>query len=181
MNLLDKIDFFGGSRLPALIQSEAAECGLACLAMIASFHGYETDLIAMRRKFSISMKGTTLKDVLTLAQRLGMTGRGLRLEPEQLKHVKTPCILHWDMDHFVVLKEVSRSRVVIHDPAFGVRSCTLEEVGRHFTGIALELIPTNRFEKKQDVAKLALSAFWGRVKGMNRALVQALVLSAACR
>ena len=108
-----------------------------------------------------------------------MTGRGLRLEPEQLKDIKTPCILHWDMDHFVVLKEVEATGVVIHDPAFGVRKLTLEEVVRHFTGIALELIPTDAFKKKQDVAKLALSAFWGRVKGMNRALVQALTLSAA--
>lgn len=142
MNLLDKIDFFGRSGLPVILQSEAAECGLACLAMIATHHGHETDLISLRRRFSISMKGTTLKDILTLAQRLNMTGRGLRLEPAQLKDIKTPCILHWDMDHFVVLKEVKGNRVVVHDPAFGRRIYTLTEAGRHFTGIALELIPT---------------------------------------
>ncbi len=177
MNLLDKIDFFGRSGLPVILQSEAAECGLACLAMIATHHGHETDLISLRRRFSISMKGTTLKDILTLAQRLNMTGRGLRLEPAQLKDIKTPCILHWDMDHFVVLKEVKGNRVVVHDPAFGRRIYTLTEAGRHFTGIALELIPTGGFEKKKDVARLPLSTFWGRLKGANRALGQALVLS----
>jgi len=177
VNLLDKINFSGGSRLSVALQSEAAECGLACLAMVATFHGHDTDLITLRRKFSISMKGMTLKDVLTLAQRLDMTGRGLRLEPERLKDIKTPCILHWDMDHFVVLKEVKGNRIVIHDPAFGVRKLTLDEVSRHFTGIALELIPTGAFKKKQETAKLALSAFWGRLKGMNRAIGQALTLS----
>jgi ATP-binding cassette subfamily B protein RaxB len=104
VSVLDKIDSLSGPRLPILLQTEAAECGLACLAMIATYHGYETDLVNLRRKFSVSLKGTTLRDVLTLAQRIGMTGRGLRLEPEQLKEVKTPCILHWDMNHFVVLK-----------------------------------------------------------------------------
>jgi ATP-binding cassette subfamily B protein RaxB len=179
VNILDRIDFFGrGARLPALLQSEAAECGLTCVAMVATYHGHAVDLISLRRKFSISLKGTTLKDVLTIAQRMGMMGRGLRLEPEHLHQIKTPCILHWDMNHFVVLKEVRGRRIVIHDPASGVRTYTLEELGRHFTGIALELTPSSAFEKKKDVVKLPLSAFWGRLKGMNRALGQALVLSA---
>ncbi|QFU18075.1 ATP-binding cassette domain-containing protein [Microvirga thermotolerans] len=161
-----------------LMQSEAAECGLACLAMIATYHGYEIDLIGLRRKFSVSLKGTTLRDILGLAQRIGMTGRGLRLEPEQLGAIRTPCILHWDMSHFVVLKAVKGRRIVIHDPAFGIRTCTLEEAGRHFTGVALELTPTSGFERKKETAKLPLSAFWGRLAGMNRALGQALVLTA---
>jgi ATP-binding cassette, subfamily B, bacterial CvaB/MchF/RaxB len=94
VSVFDRIDFFGRSPLPAVIQSEAAECGLACLAMVATYYGHDIDLVSLRRRFSISMKGTTLKDVLTIAQRLGMTGRGLRLEPDQLKIIKTPCILH---------------------------------------------------------------------------------------
>jgi ATP-binding cassette subfamily B protein RaxB len=178
VSVLNKIDFFGGSRLPNIIQSEAAECGLACLAMVATYHGYEVDLVSMRRRFSISLKGATLKDVLTMAQRLGMTGRGLRLEPEQLKDIKTPCILHWDMKHFVVLKQVKGRRLVIHDPASGVRTYTLEEAGRHFTGVALELSPTTTFEKKKDTSKLSLPSLWGRLTGLKRALAQVLVLSA---
>ncbi|WP_114945934.1 peptidase domain-containing ABC transporter [Microvirga calopogonii] len=178
MSLLDKIEFLSGPRLSLILQTEAAECGLACLAMVASYHGYETDLVSLRRKFSVSLKGTTLRDVLTLAQRVGMMGRGLRLEPEQLKDIKTPCILHWDMNHFVVLKQATRRHIVIHDPASGVRSFSLEEAGRHFTGIALELSPTDTFEKKKEAVKMPLSAFWGRLKGLNRALGQALLLSA---
>nr|WP_255616333.1 peptidase domain-containing ABC transporter [Microvirga puerhi] len=172
-----KINFWNGSRLPVLLQTEAAECGLACLAMIASYHGHEVDLISMRRKFSVSLKGTSLKDVLTLAQRMGMMGRGLRLEPEQLSRIQTPCILHWDMNHFVVLKEARGKRIVIHDPASGERTYTLDEVGRRFTGIALELSPTSRFEKKKESVKLPLSTLWGRLRGVHRALGQALLLT----
>lgn len=178
MSLLDKIDFLGSPRLPVIVQTEAAECGLACLAMVASFHGYEVDLVSLRRKFPVSLKGSTLRDVLTLAQRVGLMGRGLRLEPEQLKEIKTPCILHWNMDHFVVLKEANGRRIVIHDPASGVRTYSLREAGRHFTGIALELTPTGGFERKKETIRLPLSAFWGRIAGMKRALGQALVLSA---
>ncbi len=178
MSVFDRIDFFGRSPLPAVIQSEAAECGLACLAMVATYYGHDIDLVSLRRRFSISMKGTTLKDVLTIAQRLGMTGRGLRLEPDQLKNIKTPCILHWDMNHFVVLRAVERGRIIVHDPASGVRTYTLEEAERHFTGVALELTPTTNFEKKKDVARLSLPSLWGRLAGLKRALAQALVLSA---
>jgi ATP-binding cassette subfamily B protein RaxB len=177
VSVLDKIDFFGRSSLPAIIQSEAAECGLACLAMVATYHGYKTDLVSLRRRLSISMKGTTLRDVLGMAQRLGMTGRGLRLEPEQLKSIRTPCILHWDMNHFVVLKAVRGRDVIIHDPASGARTYSLAEVANRFTGIALELTPTAAFERKKDVSKLSLTSLWGRLSGLKRALAQALLLS----
>ncbi len=177
MKLSGSLDFFGAPRLPAIMQSEAAECGLACLAMIATYHGREVDLVALRRLFSISLKGVTLKDVLAMGQRLGMTGRGLRLEPEQLGQIKLPCILHWDMNHFVVLKHVGARTVTIHDPASGVRTLTLDEVGRHFTGIALELTPTSSFERRKETSRLSLTALWGRMPGIKRALAQALVLS----
>ena len=130
--------FSGGRRLPVLLQSEAAECGLACLAMVAGFHGHELDLNALRRRFEVSIKGMTMKTLLLMAQRLGMSGRGVRLEPEGLEKLCTPAILHWDMDHFVVLKEVRGSRIVLHDPAMGLRRCDLAELSQHFTGIALE-------------------------------------------
>jgi len=178
VKLSSHLDFFGGPRLPAIMQSEAAECGLACLAMVATYHGREVDLVALRRLFSISLKGVTLKDVLVMGQRLGMTGRGLRLEPEQLGEIKLPCILHWDMNHFVVLKEVGARKITIHDPASGVRTLTLEEAGRHFTGIALELTPTGTFKRKKETSRLSLTVLWGRMPGIKRALAQALVLSA---
>uniref|UniRef100_UPI0026230F00 peptidase domain-containing ABC transporter n=1 Tax=Asticcacaulis sp. TaxID=1872648 RepID=UPI0026230F00 len=158
-------------------QSEATECGLACLAMVSNHHGYETDLPALRRRFSISLKGTTMKTILLMAQKLGFSGRGLRLEPAQMKDLKLPAILHWDMNHFVVLAAVKGEKVTILDPAYGERRMTLAEVGQHFTGVALELTPTPAFEKRQERTRLPLTALWGRIAGMKTALAQALVLS----
>ncbi|MEE1610897.1 peptidase domain-containing ABC transporter [Microvirga sp. CF3016] len=178
MRFFARLGSFGTPRLPAIIQSEAAECGLACLAMIATYHGREVDLAALRRLFSVSLKGVTLKDVLAMGQRLGLTGRGLRLEPEQLERIALPCILHWDMNHFVVLKRVGGRTITIHDPASGVRTLTLDEVGRRFTGIALELTPTASFERKKETSRLRLTALWDGMRGVGRGLAQALVLSA---
>jgi len=177
MSLADKLVLFGRPRLPIILQSEAAECGLACLAMVATFHGHEIDLVSIRRRFAVSSKGMSLQGILAMAGRIGLLGRGLRLEIEQLKKLKTPAILHWDMKHFVVLKEVKGRRIIIHDPTAGIRAYTLEEAGRHFTGIALELTPAANFEKKKEIAKLPLSRLWGHLSGIGRALTQALVLS----
>jgi ABC-type bacteriocin/lantibiotic exporter with double-glycine peptidase domain len=54
--------------------------------------------------------------------------------------------LHWDLNHFVVLKSVRGTAAVIHDPAAGVRRLHMTELSKHFTGVALELTPTGGFE-----------------------------------
>ena len=111
------LNFGLGRHLPMVLQSEAAECGLACLAMIATYHGFETDLAALRRRFSLSLKGATLTRLIEMAQALGLQGRPLRLEIEELDQLKRPCILHWGLNHFVVLRSVRAGKVIIHDPA----------------------------------------------------------------
>jgi len=124
-------------KLPMTFQTEAAECGLACLAMIAGYHGLQIDLPALRQRFSLSMRGATLAHIIRFAAALELTGRPLRVELEDLGYLKTPCILHWKMDHFVVLKKVTRKYIFIHDPAMGPRRLSFAEAGRYFTGIAL--------------------------------------------
>ena len=166
-----------GNKLPTIIQTEASECGLACLAMIADYHGHKVDLNSLRRKFSISSKGATLADLIKLGDNLQMSARPLRLELEELNQLKTPCVLHWDLNHFVVLKSVKRDKITIHDPAVGVRTLKLEEVSKHFTGVALELTPTPDFKPKEIKRKTKLSDFWSRITGVNRVLVQIFVLS----
>ena len=96
------LNFTGRRRLPIIIQSEASECGLACLAMIASFYGHRTDLNTLRRQHLISLNGTTLQALIEIARHLNLTSRAVRLEPEELAQLKMPAILHWDMNHFVV-------------------------------------------------------------------------------
>jgi ATP-binding cassette subfamily B protein RaxB len=145
--------------------------------MVASYHGHEMDLNALRRRFSISLKGTTLKTILLMAERLGLSGRPLRLEPAGLAELGTPTILHWNMNHFVVLAEADAKTALIHDPASGARSYSLEEISKHFTGVALELVPTDRFEQKHERIPLRLQQLVGRIPAMARSIAQALVLS----
>ncbi|MCA3017786.1 MAG: peptidase domain-containing ABC transporter, partial [Rhodocyclaceae bacterium] len=112
----DLLDFTGRRKTPVILQTEAAECGVACLAMVASYFGFKTDLATMRRRFSVSIKGATLAHLITFAGDLKLTSRALRLELEEMSQLKLPAILHWELSHFVVLTEVKSSGIVIHDP-----------------------------------------------------------------
>ncbi|MFM7625303.1 MAG: cysteine peptidase family C39 domain-containing protein, partial [Gammaproteobacteria bacterium] len=169
--------FSSRRRLPLIRQAEAAECGLASLAMVAGFHGYETDLATLRRQFSISLKGATLKSLIDIAARMGLGTRALRCELEELKELRTPAILHWGMGHFVVLKRTVRGGIEIHDPAIGARIVKTAEVSRHFTGVALELTPAEGFEKKNEKNLLKLSTLAKFAPETVRGLIQAIVLS----
>ncbi|MGZ5617491.1 MAG: peptidase domain-containing ABC transporter [Usitatibacter sp.] len=160
-----------------ILQAEGAECGLASLAMVAGFHGFSTDLPSLRRRFSLSLKGATLEHVMHAAAALDLAGRPLRLELEQLTELKTPCILHWNLNHFVVLKHATSRGVVIHDPAFGVRKLTYGEASRHFTGVALELSPTSEFKRVEEREKIRLRDLMGKVVGLKRSVVQVLLLA----
>jgi len=90
------------ARVPVILQSEAPECGIACLAMVASYHGYLTDLSAMWVRLSPSLKGITLKDVAGIAENMGLSSRGVQAPLEVLSQLRLPAVLHWDMNHFVV-------------------------------------------------------------------------------
>jgi len=171
---------FGWSRsLPMMLQTEAAECGLACLAMVASYHGHDVDLAGLRRRFSTSLKGTTLARVMAMAGQLGFTCRPLKLDMDDLRQLKTPCLLHWDLNHFVVLKRVGKRRIVIHDPARGMRKLSWKEVSEHFTGVALELAPSADFAPVRERQAVSLRMLTGRVRGLVPALAQILLLALA--
>ena len=125
--------------LPMILQNQMAECAHACIAMISSFWGQSLDLHALRQLHPPSTQGATLRDISNIFQSLGFYTRALQVPLRALKHVRGPALLHWDMNHFVVLKRVCRNRVVIHDPALGVRDCDFAEVSRSFTGVVLEV------------------------------------------
>ncbi|MFA6229590.1 MAG: peptidase domain-containing ABC transporter [Rhodanobacter sp.] len=171
---------FGWRRtLPMMLQIEAAECGVACLAMVASFHGHDVDLAGLRRRFSTSLKGATLARVMVMAGQLGLTCRPLKLDLDELRQLKTPCVLHWDLNHFVVLKSVGKRRIVIHDPARGIRKLRMNEVSEHFTGVALELTPAADFAPVSERQAVSLRALTGTVRGLLPALGQILLLALA--
>lgn len=174
-----ELRFWRRRQLPVLLQTEAAECGLACLCMVSSYWGHKIDLASMRRRFSVSLKGATLKGLMAMAQGLGLQTRPLKLDMQHLPELKLPCILHWDLNHFVVLKSVSVRQAVILDPAVGERTLALEEFGRHFTGVALELIPGSSFKKTEEVQKFTLLSLMGQVVGLQGGLLQLLLLGLA--
>lgn len=171
------LKFTHRKRLPVILQAEATECGLACLAMIADYHGYGTDIVTLRQRFAISGQGANLKGLMDLAGRLHFSTRALRLEVEQMKELQMPAILHWNLNHFVVLKKVLARSVVIHDPAVGERKLSLEVLARHFTGVALELTPTEEFEQGEQRRVLKFSHFWTQISGLKRSLVQVFALA----
>src|SRR5688500_16878486 len=116
--MLDSLHFgFGARRAPLVLQTEAAECGIACLAMVAAAHVHRTDLATLRQRFSISLKGVTLVDMVRLAEAMNLGSRAVRVELDELERLPAPCILHWDLNHFVVLLGVKRGVASIHDPA----------------------------------------------------------------
>lgn len=158
-------------------QTEAAECGLACLAILANHYGQQVDLASLRRRFPISLKGSTLKSLIEIASSMGLGSRAVRCELSALGELKLPAILHWGMNHFVVLSRVKGDRLLILDPALGERKLRLREVSDHFTGVALELSPSEGFEKKRERNILKLSSLAKLTRPAIGALLQALLLA----
>ena len=176
-NTVELLQFRGSNKLPLILQTEVAECGLACIAMVANFFGHQVDLNSLRRKYSISSTGATLQGLINLADALKLSARPVRLQLEDIPKLKRPCILHWDLSHFVVLKEVKDNKIIIHDPAIGVKTISFEEASKHFTGVALELTPTPDFKPEKTVRRARLRDFWTRISGLKRVMIQIFILS----
>lgn len=162
-------------------QTETSECGLACLALAAAKFGSRIELSTLRQKYPISSRGMTLREVKDVAADMGMVGRALRCDLDELADLKAPAILHWGFNHFVVLERVKghlRGRKLrIHDPAFGRRDMYLSEASRHFTGVALELTPAADFVKRREPSALSLSSWFRVVPDMYGPLGHILALS----
>ncbi|ELA7570932.1 peptidase domain-containing ABC transporter, partial [Vibrio alginolyticus] len=174
---LDLLSFSGLKRVPIILQSEVSECGLACLAMISSFYGHKVNVSSLRSHMKLGLQGMNLKQVIHIADQLHLAGRGVKCEAEDISHLALPCILHWNLDHFVVLTKVSSRHVYINDPAFGRRKLTLAQFSQSFTGIALELTPTAKFEKNDTSKTIRINQLWEKVTGLKRTLGTLLILS----
>jgi len=177
--MLECISFGWKKRVPLILQTEATECGLASLAMVASYHGRHTDLATLRSRFSISLKGTTLASMARTAEALGMSARPVKLELDDLSQLRLPCILHWRFNHFVVLERTGPTGAVILDPASGRRRVSMSEMSEAFTGVALELLPGQGFTAEPRKRPVSLRALMGDVRGLYRSAAQALLLALA--
>jgi len=146
--------------------------------MVANAHGLRLDLSDLRRRFPVSLKGATLAQLISHAGQLNFSSRAVRLDLHELGQLHLPCVLHWDLNHFVVLKKVRNgvlgrsASITILDPAVGECRLRMDEVSRRFTGVALELTPNADFKPADERKPVALSAFTGKVMGLKRSLFQ---------
>lgn len=165
---------YGSSRrrLQIIRQTENAECGLACVAMIANYFGHEISLPELRQRFPLSQRGATLKQIIDVSQELNLSCRPLRIELHELDRLSLPCILHWNMSHFVVLTKFNKGRLVINDPAMGKRHVTIAEANDRFSGVALELTAGPKFQRKLAPPAISLRTLAGSIQGLGRSLSQ---------
>jgi ATP-binding cassette subfamily B protein RaxB len=176
-----ELSFSTSKSVPLILQSELAECGLASMAMIACYHGHKLDMPAIRNRFSAKMKGMDLQQLIDLGDDLGLASRALQCPIDEVHKLATPCILHWDLNHFVVLTQVSgkgkSAKFYINDPALGKITLTAEAFSKHFTGICLELTPTSKFEIKQEQARMKFTQLWSSMSGLKSGLIKLVGLS----
>jgi ATP-binding cassette subfamily B protein RaxB len=178
-SLLSRLDLGFRRRVPMIHQSEAAECGLACVAMIAGYHGQHVELAELRRRNGLATSGATLLDLTRIAETLQLSSRPLRVELAELRALTLPCVLHWEMQHFVVLTRVDSRGLVIHDPGAGVRTVAMSEASAKFTGVALELMPSPGFRARAPVPSMRLMDVMGHVVGVRQTLGVLFVLALA--
>lgn len=176
MNLLDTS---WRRRLPMTLQGEAAECGLACLAMVAGYYGYETDLASLRSRHAVSLQGARLDDLMRTAANMQISSRALRAEVEALGDLSLPAILHVDFNHFVVLAAVRANRYEVHDPALGRQAWNTEELSRRFTGVVLETAPDAGFRPRKERRLVSFAVLIGHIRGLVTGVGQALGLALA--
>jgi len=178
---LDLVEFSGRQKTPYIPQGEASECALACIAMVAGFHGYQTDLISLRQHYGMSLKGANLKQVMQVAEDIGFNARAVRGDVDDLPHLSMPAILHWNLNHFVVLTAVTGGmrgrRYHINDPARGSLVLGAEEVSRHWSGIALDLLRSESFKPRIEKKQLNITQLWSKMTGFWGTIRQVVLLS----
>jgi ATP-binding cassette, subfamily B, bacterial CvaB/MchF/RaxB len=167
------------SRVPVILQSEAAECSLACVAMIARFYGARVDLASVRADYSVSLKGANLKTLIEVGSSQGLRGRPLRVDLADLVNLPLPCVLHWNMNHFVVLTRIERRHAIIHDPSVGRRKVPLRDLATSFTGVAIEFLPDSTFTTKESRRQYRFIDLMGGVVGLKRSLLELLAFGLA--
>ena len=167
----------GAAKVPVVMQMEALECGAASLTMILAYYGKWLPLEQVRADCGVSRDGSNAKNVLRAARSYGLSAKGYRFEPEDLKtYGKFPCIIHWNFNHFVVLNGFRGDKAVLNDPAKGCYSVSMETFDKSFTGICLMFEPTESFEpdgKPRSVWAFAME----RLKGAGTAVAFTVIVT----
>lgn len=176
-SIFKRINFSMKNKVPVIIQSESTECGNACLSMICGFYGKDIDLFNFRNRYDSTSQGATLNVLAAIAQKAGLKTRALSLDIAEIKELRLPCILHWSLNHFVVLVAIKGKRFIIHDPALGRRVVHLQELSENFSGIALEAWPDSDFRQEKQRSRLKLLDLMHNMVGLKSALIKIFMLS----
>lgn len=174
------LSFGGRRRLRLVRQATTTECGLACTAMLANFHGIATDLDALRRLYGASLKGATLVNIDSVCSELGLATRAVRCGIDELQQLATPCVLHWRFNHFVVLASVRKQGIVIFDPARGVVCESKAIVADAFTGVALEAKPRSGIRRMARPLQLKLTSLLSASNNLLGKFIAGLLLAFVC-
>lgn len=130
------------AQVPIVMQMEALECGAASLCMILAYYGKWVPLEIMREDCGVSRDGSNAKNILVAARNYGMDAKGYKMELNEIMNIDYPCIIHWNLRHYVVLCGFRGGHAIINDPGKGNISVSMREFDRSFTGIALLFEPT---------------------------------------
>ncbi|PLX18596.1 MAG: NHLP family bacteriocin export ABC transporter peptidase/permease/ATPase subunit [Candidatus Muiribacterium halophilum] len=155
-------------KTPSVIQMEAVECGAASLAMILAQKKLFITLEELRISCGVSRDGVKASNILKAARKYGLIAKGLRKEPEDLRYIKPPMIIHWNFNHFLVLEGFKKDKVYLNDPISGRKVITYEEFDMSFTGIVMT------FEKGEDFKpggkeRSVLNLIKSRMQGLEKA------------
>ena len=168
----------GVAKVPVIMQLEALECGAAALAMVMAYYGKWVPLEQVRLDCGVSRDGSKAKNIYLAAERYGFSVKAYRMSPEAIREKgRFPCIIHWNMNHFVVLDGFRGRHVYLNDPARGEVRVTWEEFDRSFTGVTIIPVPSERFEpsgKRRSTVEFARK----RLAGAGAAVAFAMLTTA---